>query len=139
MDYSGMQFWLSVINALATAGLTIYVRHATTMQAKESALAAFRADVDTRLDKTENRLVRLEGTAHSPSPIDLDASDITEMGARIAAIEASRRNSVTHADLAKIYDRMDGVSQTLHHLHGRFSGIERIVNDIDSFLREAKR
>jgi len=77
--------------------------------------------IERRGDKTNERVDEL---GKKVVVIDKDLTDI----------KAALRNSPTHADLSKIYEKINSVNTAVNTLSGEFSGLKSLLNLIHEHL-----
>ena len=127
MSYEAMAFWVSTLNVLFTAGLSIYVRLAARSQAKEAALTAFRKDVDDRLDAQNVRILHLENSAHPPCAVNV-AAEFASISERVVSVENRIEHSPSHQDMARLHARIDESVAAIKRVEGENAAQTRILN-----------
>lgn len=98
---------LQVLNALASAGLWVYVKYGDRNNAVDRKFAELEASMDKRID-------------------DLEKGQ--------AAIRSSLVHAPTHGDLARIHTRIDEVAKGISHIQGEFTGTSKTVDLIHQYL-----
>lgn len=95
------------LNALATAGVWIYVRYGDRNNVIDARFIALRGDMDARLDKHESEL---------------------------AAIRANLQHAPSHGDLTRIHTRIDEVVGAIRRIEGEFASTGKTIDLIHSYL-----
>ena len=109
--FGGLLF--QMINAIATAGVWLYVRYGNRNDIIDARLSALRSDMDSRLDKHESDL---------------------------SGIKGGLQNSPKHSDLMRIHTRIDEDAGAMRRIEGEFSSTGKTVDLIHSYLlNEGKR
>ena len=116
LGYSGMSIEeiklfggviFQAVNALATAGVWIYVRYGNRNSEVDHKFEALRNETDRRLDSHEADLAMIKATLlHAPS----------------------------HSDLTRIHTRIDEVSGALRRIEGEFSSTGKTIDLIHDYL-----
>lgn len=111
MDKGMLEFGFQVLQFIVTGVVGIYVYL-------------------TRKDTVTNeRIGKLE--AHIEEKID-------DHSARLAHLETEVRAAPSHADIVKLYDKLNEFNAQLNHLTGEFKGANRTLNLIHETLMERK-
>lgn len=109
--FGGLIF--QALNALATAGVWLYVRLGNRNDEVDARFSALRTDMDARLDKHE---------------------------AELSAINATVRHAPSHSDLTRIHTRIDEVAGAMRRIEGEFTSTGKTIDLIHSYLlNEGKR
>lgn len=107
MDYTGLKFWLDLLEFIAVSGISLYLYISRKHQVTVDRLEAFRDEVDRRLEAHGNRLTRVEESiSHGP----------------------------THDDVAHVHRRLDDVGQKLADLAGEFRAVRRTLELISQHM-----
>jgi outer membrane murein-binding lipoprotein Lpp len=96
---------LGCVNFLVTVGLWLYVRSSDRHEKIDQRFSELAKDLDTRMDKTAERLT---------------------------ALEADARRAPTHADMGRVYERINAVAETLGNLKGAVDQLRISVNQLMS-------
>ena len=112
MDVEALKLGFQVLQFLITGGIGIYVYMSNKNKVTNDRIGKLEDDIDSKID------------GHSE---------------RIARIEARAEKAPTHDDLAKVYEKVNQVSDCVSRLEGEFSGVSRVVNLIHETLMEDRR
>jgi hypothetical protein len=127
MDYQFAGFVLGTTSLAVNTLLFFYVRRSERSQAKDKDLADFREDVDIRLDSQKDRILKLESNSHTPCSSDLGALH-NKLEHRVTAVEQRIEDAPSHADLARLHQRIDAVASGISRLEGESTAQTRILN-----------
>lgn len=120
--FAGLAF--QALNALATAGVWLYVRYGDRNDEVDARFISLRGDMDARFIGLRNDM---------DARLDKDAADLSE-------IKASLRHSPTHSDLTRIHTRIDDVAGAIRRIEGEFASSGKTIDLIHSYLlNEGKR
>jgi len=127
MDYQFAGFILGTTSLAVNTLLFFYVRRSERSQAKDKDLADFRNDVDTRLDSQKERILKLETHAHKAPSADFGAL-CSDLDHRVTSVEQRIEDAPSHADLARLHQRIDAVANGISRLEGEGAAQTRILN-----------
>lgn len=112
MDVEALKLGFQVLQFLITGGIGFYVYMTNKNKVTNDRISQMEGDIDRKID------------SHSE---------------RIARIEALTEKAPTHDDLAKVYNKVNQVSDCVSRLEGEFAGVSRVVNLIHETLMEERR
>lgn len=109
MDFTQITPYLVAANILMTWGLSFYVH-----------LVSKNKAVTDRLDAMESTLV----------------GDLNDHAQRLARLESNYANAPTHADLAKLYDKVNRVAESCSRMEGQIDGMDSTLRLMLSRIAE---
>lgn len=112
MDVEALKLGFQVVQFIATGCVGFYVYMSNKDKVTNDRIGKLEADIDLKID------------SHSE---------------RISKIEARAEQAPTHDDLAKVYNKVNQVSDCVSRLEGEFAGVSRVVNLIHETLMEERR
>jgi hypothetical protein len=112
MDYPALKFWLDVVQLAGTFAIGVYVWMSNRQRVTTDAIDRLEGHVDGRLDDHHERLARLEqDLEHAP----------------------------THDDLGQLYERINGLKESVQELSGEFKGVRHLLNVIHQHMLHSSR
>jgi C-terminal processing protease CtpA/Prc len=102
-------FVVQLLNALATAGVWLYVRYGDRNQQIDSKFESVESKFDARLDEQDRVIARLTGMIE---------------------------RAPTHNDLSKLYDKVNTTAQAVSQMSGEMKGINENLRLILSRIAE---
>lgn len=111
LDYTGMKFWLDLVQVVATFGVWIYVWLSNRHSITSSRLAKLEEEMDKRLDG---------------------------QGERISTLEGRVGNIPTHDDLDKMNKLINRIGGDLREMTGSYQRLQSTVDRIHDYMLNNK-
>ena len=151
-DYNAMRFFLELLLVLWSCVNSAWLYLANRQRATAEDLTAFKTAVQQIVKETQQEfqaaIKRVEDDLEGECQVLDDKRE--DLGRDVVRLQESMRHSVTQGDLDKIYQRINGMSNSvdkrlgevgssLSHLDGRFSGVEARINQVLGKLLEGAK
>lgn len=112
VDYTALKFWLDVVQIMGYLALTVYVWLSNRNRVTNARIGKLEDDMDLRLDRHGDRLIRLEVHAGA---------------------------APTHDDLKRMHQRLDVINGELQKLSGSSTQVSRTLELIHEHLLSGGR
>jgi flagellin-like hook-associated protein FlgL len=118
VDYSGARFWMDMLQLAAFAALGLYTHIASRSKANRTAINALREDVEKDVDLAVDRVNRCER--------------------HLDVLESRMNSAPTHADLGRIYARLNTVAAHMERLSGQMGAVAHQLQLVNEYLLNNK-
>lgn len=122
MDMEVVKFGFQVLQFIATAGVGFYVYMSNKDKVTNDRIDKMQEDSNKQMEKLED---------------DID-DKMEKQGERIAGLEARSGGAPTHADLARMHEKINEVAGSMKELKGEFTATNRTLQLIHETLMDRK-
>lgn len=114
IDYSGARFWMDILQLIGFAALALYTHITSRSKANRAAINALREDIEKDVDAAVERVIR--GERH------------------LDVLESRMNNAPTHADLGRVYARLNTVAAHMERLSGQMGAVAHQLQLVNEYL-----
>ena len=107
LDYKALGFWLQFAQVVATVIVFFYVWLTNRQKANSTAIDQMRVTFDDKFNSLDDRVIRVE-------------KDIEHLP--------------THEDMAKLHTRINETGESLKHIDGKLTQIDRTTQMINQYM-----
>lgn len=117
-DYEAAKFWMGILQLFGLAALAVYTHITSKSKANATTINTVRQDMENSYDHVEERVSRAER--------------------RLDVFESRMENAPTHADLSKVYDRLNDVAEDLSGVSGQMRALSHQLSMVNQYLLNQK-
>lgn len=129
MNYELAAFAVALCSLLVNIAMFWYVQKKAKEQAKESALEAFRSEMEGSLSGHNNRIIALESHSHPKPSMDPDA-EIRRIDLRVSRLAGDIESRLKPEDLGELYEKINDVAKDTSEMKGKLDGLSANLNQV---------
>lgn len=117
-DYEAAKFWMGFIQLVGLVALFVYTHITNKSKANAGAINTVRRDMESMYDHLEERVSRAER--------------------RQDVFESRMESAPTHADLSKVYDRLNDAAEEISGVSGQMRQLSHQLSMVNQYLLNNK-